>query len=139
MTAAAIEAPPDLRARWRRLRLPLLVGAVLVLSALVLAVFSGSTPRQPLDPRDPAKSGIYAYEQSEGAKLGDEMEAQVRANAAAWRFFEAQPPGYRKIAVRYVRSAKLEATQARRLATLIAESAAGRRIGMEPPPRPGRR
>lgn len=54
--------------------------------------------------------------------------AKFKANKAAWKFFESQPPGYRKIATYWVVSAKREDTRAKRLATLIEDSAAGRRI-----------
>jgi uncharacterized protein YdeI (YjbR/CyaY-like superfamily) len=79
--------------------------------------------------RDPEKTGIYSFER-ENAQLSAEDEATFRANRKAWRFFELQPPGYRKIAIFYVMSAKREETRARRLRTLINESAAGRRIGL---------
>ena len=72
------------------------------------------------------RSRIYAFEQGEVA-LGDH-EAPLRANAAAWAFFSAQPPGYRKVITWWVISAKQEATRQRRLAQLIAACAAGQRL-----------
>jgi uncharacterized protein YdeI (YjbR/CyaY-like superfamily) len=80
--------------------------------------------------RDPAKSGVYSFEQRHAAKLTREAERQFRANKRAWEFFESQPPGYRRIVIWYVVSAKQEATRARRLGRLIEDSAAGRRIGL---------
>jgi uncharacterized protein YdeI (YjbR/CyaY-like superfamily) len=80
--------------------------------------------------RDPAKSAVYSFEQKEAAQLAPEMEARFRENAQAWRFWEAQPPGYRKTATHYVMSAKREDTRARRLQTLIDDSATGQRIGL---------
>ena len=80
--------------------------------------------------RDEAKSGVYSFEQRENAKLEAKAEAEFKANRAAWRFFQAQPAGYRKIAIFFVVSAKREETRERRLQTLIADSAAGRRIGL---------
>ena len=74
------------------------------------------------------KSGVYSFEQRAAARLSAEAEAQFRANPAAWSFFESQPPGYRKTVVWWVMSAKREATRARRLETLIEDSAAGRRV-----------
>jgi uncharacterized protein YdeI (YjbR/CyaY-like superfamily) len=53
-----------------------------------------------------------------------------KANRAAWKFFQAQPAGYRRLAAWYVLSAKREETRAKRLATLIADSEAGQRIGL---------
>jgi uncharacterized protein YdeI (YjbR/CyaY-like superfamily) len=79
--------------------------------------------------RDPKKSGIYSFEQRKAVTLGKEGERRFRANRKAWSFFEAQPPGYRKTAIWWVVSAKREETRARRLETLIADSAAGRKIG----------
>ncbi len=78
--------------------------------------------------RDPAKSEIYSYEQRD-SKLDAESEARLRANEAAWQFFQAQPPSYRRPAIWWVISAKKEETRKRRLETLIEDSAAGRRIG----------
>jgi uncharacterized protein YdeI (YjbR/CyaY-like superfamily) len=69
----------------------------------------------------------YAYER-EAATLPPAAEATFRANAPAWAFFQAQAPWYQRAAIWWVVSAKQEATRARRLATLIADSAAGRRL-----------
>jgi uncharacterized protein YdeI (YjbR/CyaY-like superfamily) len=82
--------------------------------------------------RDDSKSGVYSFEQRENAKLDRKAEATFRANRAAWRFFQAQPPGYRKIAAFYVMSAKREETRTKRLNILIEYSAAGQRIGIQP-------
>ena len=81
--------------------------------------------------RDAKRSGIYSFEQRErNQKLDAAHEAKLRANRKAWTFFQAQPPGYRRLASLWVMSAKKEETQLRRLAVLIADSAAGRRIGL---------
>jgi uncharacterized protein YdeI (YjbR/CyaY-like superfamily) len=82
-------------------------------------------------------SGVYSYEQRDQARFTDEHEAQFRANAEAWTFFEARPRSYRQAAIRWVESAKREETRERRLSTLIADSASGRTIG--PLTRPGAR
>lgn len=82
-----------------------------------LAAFAG---------RDPARAGLYSFEQDE-ATLAAAAEALFQANAAAWKFFQAQPAGYRKRAIWWVTSARRVDTRAHRLATLIADSAAGRR------------
>jgi uncharacterized protein YdeI (YjbR/CyaY-like superfamily) len=58
------------------------------------------------------------------------MVKTFRSNKKAWNFFQLQPPGYRKLCTFWVMEAKLDATRERRLATLIADSAAGRRIGL---------
>ncbi|MBX3561203.1 MAG: YdeI/OmpD-associated family protein [Sphingomonas sp.] len=70
----------------------------------------------------------YSYENEERA-LSAEEEALFRANPAAWADFEKRPPSYRKPVLHWVTSAKKPETRARRLATLIADSAAGRKIG----------
>ncbi|MFK7988027.1 MAG: YdeI family protein [Sandaracinaceae bacterium] len=60
--------------------------------------------------------------------LDAEMVARFKRTSGAWEFYQAQPPGYRKQAARWVTSAKREATRARRLATLIEDSANRLRI-----------
>lgn len=73
------------------------------------------------------KSGIYAYEQRR-AQLEEPYSAVLRKNEAAFRFFEAQPPGYRKLMSWRILSAKREETRLKRLEQLIAASALGRRL-----------
>jgi len=73
--------------------------------------------------------GTYSYEQRDEAAFDPERERRFRAAAAAWAWFEAEAPGYRRTATHWVMSAKRDATRDRRLAALIADSAAGRRIG----------
>ncbi len=84
--------------------------------------------KQAFEARDPAKSGVYLFEQKKTATLPPAVKNRFKANRRAWEFFESQPPGYRKLAIRWVLSAKQEATRERRLATLIKDSAAGRRL-----------
>jgi uncharacterized protein YdeI (YjbR/CyaY-like superfamily) len=78
--------------------------------------------------RDEERSRVYSYERAQ-AGLSAEDEVAIRANALAWTFFQAQPPSYRKTAAWWVVSAKREETRRKRLATLIADSELGRRIG----------
>lgn len=73
-----------------------------------------------------ADSGYRVAEFSE--ELTAEMTERFEANADAWAFFEDQPPGYRRLAARWVMSAKREETRQRRLATLIDDSTNGLRI-----------
>jgi uncharacterized protein YdeI (YjbR/CyaY-like superfamily) len=79
--------------------------------------------------RTAAKSGIYAYEQRDQARLTPEQEREFKRNRKAWAYFQAEAPWYRRTATYWVISAKRAETRAKRLATLIADSAAGRRIG----------
>jgi uncharacterized protein YdeI (YjbR/CyaY-like superfamily) len=77
--------------------------------------------------RDPSKANSYSSENL-AVDFDAELAAQFRANAAAWDFFTAQPPGYRRTATWWVMSAKREDTRRKRLATLIDDSAHGRRL-----------
>jgi len=51
----------------------------------------------------------------------------MRKHKAAWSFFQAQPPPYRKKIGWWVVFAKQESTRLERLAQLIEDSARGRR------------
>jgi uncharacterized protein YdeI (YjbR/CyaY-like superfamily) len=73
------------------------------------------------------KRGVYAYERPL-AELTAAEEVGFRADAAAWADWEKRPPGYRKVVLNWVTSAKKPETRARRLAILIESSAAGRKI-----------
>lgn len=53
---------------------------------------------------------------------------QRHAHAAAWAFWQAQPPSYQKGAAWWVVSAKKDETRRSRLATLIDDCANGRLI-----------
>jgi uncharacterized protein YdeI (YjbR/CyaY-like superfamily) len=74
------------------------------------------------------RSGIYAYEQRRNPVLEPEHEARFKADAAAWEYFMSAAPSYRRSALWWVISAKKPETRERRLATLIEDSAAGRRL-----------
>ena len=78
--------------------------------------------------RREAKSRTYAYEQSGPVALAPADEARFRRQKAAWAFFEAQPPRYRKRVVWRIVSAKRQDTRDKRLATLIEASARGERV-----------
>jgi uncharacterized protein YdeI (YjbR/CyaY-like superfamily) len=80
--------------------------------------------------REGKRSEIYSYEQRKGAKLPPAYEKKFRAHPDAWKFFEAQPPGYRKTASWWVISAKKEETRLNRLAVLIEDSGHQRKIGL---------
>ena len=78
--------------------------------------------------RDPARSGLYSFE-NPVSSFPAPLLRQFKANRKAWSFFEAQPPGYRRVAVFWVMSAKQEETRLRRLAQLIQASARNLRFG----------
>jgi uncharacterized protein YdeI (YjbR/CyaY-like superfamily) len=64
------------------------------------------------------RSGIYSYEQRT-ANLPEPYDGILKKNKAAWTFYQAQPPGYRKLAAWWVVSAKKEETRLRRLGELV--------------------
>jgi uncharacterized protein YdeI (YjbR/CyaY-like superfamily) len=84
---------------------------------------------------DLARAPKYSFE-SEHAVLEPAMEKRFRASRGAWKFFEAQPPGYRRLALFRVMRAKQAATRERNLDKLIASSAAGLRLDAPQPKRP---
>jgi uncharacterized protein YdeI (YjbR/CyaY-like superfamily) len=88
--------------------------------------------------RRPEKTGVYSYEREAAALEPDELAA-LQGDAAAWAFWERQPPSYRRTATFWVTSVVRPETRARRLATLIADSAAGRRVAPLARPQPGAR
>ena len=73
------------------------------------------------------RSRVYSFEQRPQA-LPPRYQKVLRARPKAWAFLRAQPPGYRRVVAWWVVSAKQEATRARRLASLVRHSEAGRRI-----------
>jgi len=77
--------------------------------------------------RDEERAQKYSYE-NRPRTLGDEYEKKFRVNKKAWAFYDAQPPGYRRVSSFWVTSAKQEATRLRRLEQLIACSANGERL-----------
>lgn len=84
--------------------------------------------------RDKKKTNRYSFERDH-VKLPRAFEQRFRKNGKAWKFFQNQPPWYRKTASWWVVSAKQETTQLRRMEILIRDSAAGVPIG--PLRRPG--
>lgn len=78
--------------------------------------------------RTAARTGTASYERTSEPKLPAAFAKQFRTAKAAWKFFQAQPPGYRHLALHKVVSPKQPATRERWLAKLITASSAGRRI-----------
>jgi uncharacterized protein YdeI (YjbR/CyaY-like superfamily) len=81
------------------------------------------------------RTAIYSFEQPGEPSLTSEEEAQFRTNPAAWDWFSVKAPSFRKQALHWVLSAKKLETRERRLATLIADSAAGQPIRSMTPSR----
>jgi uncharacterized protein YdeI (YjbR/CyaY-like superfamily) len=78
--------------------------------------------------RDRSKDASYSYERPESAFPSDWL-TRFKADAAAWAGWQAEAPSYRRIVTHWVMSAKRPETRERRFATLLAQSAAGRRVG----------
>jgi uncharacterized protein YdeI (YjbR/CyaY-like superfamily) len=74
------------------------------------------------------KSKIYSYEQKKTATRERSEEARFKKSKVAWKFFEAQPRGYRHLVIWRIVSAKRPETRQRRLAALIEASQEKRRL-----------
>jgi len=77
--------------------------------------------------RSPERTGIYSFE-NRPRELSPEYEKIFRQNKAAWKFFQEQPPGYKRLMVFRTMSAKKEETRLRRLRQLIESSEKGVRM-----------
>lgn len=79
--------------------------------------------------RDPERTGIYSFENAP-RELSAEYEKKFRQNKAAWKFFQEQPPSYKRLLIFRTMSAKREETRLRRLEQLIECSEKGERMGI---------
>lgn len=77
--------------------------------------------------RDAKRTNQYSFE-NKARKLDAASEKKFRAHEKAWAWFSTQAPSYQHTASWWVVSAKQEATRAKRLAMLIADSEAGVRV-----------
>lgn len=75
--------------------------------------------------RDKRKDAIYSYEQAKHTELPAEAITRLQQDGGAWDFWQAQTPGYRRIATHWVLSAKRAETRERRLQTLVEDCATG--------------
>ena len=78
--------------------------------------------------RRAARSRVYAYEQADTATLAPGELRAFQRRRAAWRYFESAPPGYRKVVLHWITTAKRTETRTARLAQLIEACAAGQRL-----------
>jgi len=85
-----------------------------------LAAFNG---------RDEEKTRRYSYERDNAALDAASLRA-LKADRKAYAYFEALPPGVKRVVTHWVTSARREETRARRLAHLIERSRAGKRIDL---------
>lgn len=74
-----------------------------------------------------AGGGAYSFE-ARHVVLSPALRRRFQADRAAWTWYRAQAPWYRRTSAFWVMSAKREATRERRLETLITCSARGRTI-----------
>ncbi|SRR5690606_2520109 len=86
--------------------------------------------------RKDERSGVYSYEQ-DPLDFPPEYAASLAASPAATAFWQIATASYKKICVRWVLSAKQEATRQRRMSQLVEDSANGQivksqRYGTEP-------
>lgn len=78
--------------------------------------------------RDRRKDQPYLRDNPLRQALPPELESQIRAKPAAWTYWQAQTPSYRRQAAFWILSAVRPETRERRLASLIADSAAGQPV-----------
>lgn len=78
------------------------------------------------------RSGVYSHERRN--ELTDDQAAALAAVPAAQAFWDEATPSYRRAVTNWVQSAQREKTRDDRLATLVADCAAGRLV---PPQRYG--
>ncbi|HET6974440.1 MAG TPA: YdeI/OmpD-associated family protein [Pyrinomonadaceae bacterium] len=88
--------------------------------------------RDAYERRAPERTGIYSFENAP-RELPTEYEKTFRQNKAAWKFFQEQPAGYKRLMVFRTVSAKKEETRLRRLKQLIESSEKGERMGILKP------
>ena len=74
----------------------------------------------------------YSFER-DSIDFDRDQKAAFRKNQAAWTYWQAQPPGYRKVATWWVVSPKREATRQAHLEKLIEHSANGERLPQASP------
>ena len=77
--------------------------------------------------RDPRRTGIYSFE-NRPRELSPEYEKSFRQNKTAWKFFQEQPPGYKRLMIFRIMEGKREETRLRRLKQLIESSEKGIRL-----------
>jgi uncharacterized protein YdeI (YjbR/CyaY-like superfamily) len=80
-----------------------------------------------IETRDERRAERYSYERKI-SKLSREQEKSFKADRSAWQYFQTQAPWYRRVTTWWVTSAVKPETRERRLAELIRDCAAGRRI-----------
>jgi len=75
------------------------------------------------------KTAVYGHDRKDEAKLPTEWQARFEKSKRAWTWFESRAPGYKRIAIHWVMSAKKEETRSKRFAELIDCSSREVKIG----------
>ena len=75
-----------------------------------------------------SSGGLYGYVNDEEVELDPAYAARLASSPAALAFLESETPSYRRTVKRWVMSAKRQETRDRRMAELLADCEAGRRI-----------
>lgn len=75
--------------------------------------------------RSDSRSKVYSFEK-DIVHFSEELEAMLNAHPAAWDFYQALAPSYKKSSQNWVMSAKQESTRLKRMKELIADCAAGK-------------
>lgn len=78
--------------------------------------------------RQENKSEIYGHEKNGVTEFPSHIEKEFKANKNAWKFFNEQPPYYKKTITHWVSTAKQEKTQFSRLEKLVAACNNGERL-----------
>jgi uncharacterized protein YdeI (YjbR/CyaY-like superfamily) len=76
--------------------------------------------------RDKTEPAPYSFENRDRIRLAPAFVKRFKAEPRAWKFFEALPPGYKRLMVYRVMSAKREETRERRFAQLFELSRAAK-------------
>jgi uncharacterized protein YdeI (YjbR/CyaY-like superfamily) len=77
--------------------------------------------------RQEHKSRIYSYEKPP-ENLSKDFLKKFQSNKKAWKYFQSMAPSYQRTAIHWVMNAKQENTRIKRVAELINDSEAGRKI-----------
>ena len=81
--------------------------------------------------RDKIALAPYSFE-NRNITLAPAFLKRLKANPRAWKFFQSEPPGYRRTTVFWVMQAKKADTRKRRFRTMLDRMAKGERMGILP-------
>jgi uncharacterized protein YdeI (YjbR/CyaY-like superfamily) len=80
--------------------------------------------------RQESRSRVYAHEQTVSPELSAEESSVFRLHEKAWTYFEACPPGYRKLMLHWITKAKRAPTRSTRFQALLKACAAAERVAL---------